>query len=114
MPKYIADQPIELPIPVQNEDKSERTFPQILTWLINLYQPSQTFQLKNLGERRALNHAVDVLSDPRNGVCVLDTGEFDLVKSVVENVGLTLLQGLDRNLPNIMDALEAAPDSSPS
>ena len=114
MPRYIPNTVPSLPVTVLEDDESQKTLPAVLAWTCKLYQPSAVFQLKNLGERRALNKAIDTLEgEPTAGYYVLDNDEFKIVKSVVEQVCLTMLQGLDRNAPALVDAMDATSTEPP-
>jgi hypothetical protein len=113
MPKYIKNSVVSMPIPFVNNDNEPQLFPEVLAWLCGLYQPTKEFQLHTLNERRSLNRAMDRLEATTRDYCVLDNDEFKVIRPVVEHVGLALLQGLDRNLPAIIDALDAAPDEVP-
>lgn len=112
--RYIKDEVISLPKPItESQTEKPATFPAVLRSLIESYTPSDSLKL-NLKDLRALNRTVDILeAKAENGYYALEDEHFQVVRRIVEASITQLRLGLARDIPVLLDALDASPQTKP-
>ena len=115
--RYLSSEPLTLPKPMSQGLNGlvgvNMSLPEIAKTLLETYGPRQDFSL-TIQQLRSLNKALDAFeAQPDNGYYLLDDAEYQLIKLVLENMAPKTLVSHARNVPAILDALEASPHKRP-
>ena len=121
--RYLSTEPVKLPKPMivepagpspDGKPQPNSSLPAIAKFLLGIYQPSQAFTL-GTSQLRSLNKALDALEgEPEDGYYLLDEAEWALIKTVADGMGPHVLLIHARNVPAIIDALDACPSKKPA
>lgn len=111
--QYISTKPLELPKAMTMEDETGATLAGIVRYLLEAYQPRQSLTL-DVGELRSVNKVLDVLEqEDTDGYYAIEDADMSVISKVVNKFAPGIMVSHPRNIPAIVDALEACPKEKP-
>ena len=117
--RYLSNEPLKLPVKMTTtgtkgtEDVQDMSLPEVLR-LCARYEPVPGKFALTQAQLRSLNKGLDVIEgEPDDGYYLLDNDEIATFKVLLDQWAPLAFVSHTRNIPNLIDALTAAPEKKP-